>query len=70
MTYSELESIAVGLYGSHWKQPIIAALGASNQSIQNWKAQGVPKWVAERLPSIGKQRLAEVRNVVERMGKC
>lgn len=60
MTYSELESIAILLYGSHWKQQIIAEFKGKPAMINNWKNQGVPAYVKARLVFIADERLVDV----------
>lgn len=60
MTYQELEAIAILLYGSHWKQQIIAEFSGCRGMLGNWKRQGVPEHVKARLVFIADERLVDV----------
>ena len=60
MTFDELEKIAILLYGSHWKQQIIAEFKGKPSMINNWKRQGVPSHVKARLVFIADERLVDV----------
>ena len=68
MTFSELEEIAVLLYGSHWKQQIIAEFKGKPGMINNWKRQGVPKHVCAELWLIADRRVIEVQKAVRMLG--
>lgn len=68
MTYSELESIAVLLYGSHWKQQVIAEFKGKPGMINNWKHQGVPRHVPGMLKVIARQRVLDAEKAVRVLG--
>ena len=59
MTYQELEAIAILLYGSHWKQQIIAEFSGCRGMLGNWKRQGVPDHVGDMLKVIARQRVLD-----------
>lgn len=65
MNFNELEKICILMYGSHWKTPFINDIGVEKHAIQNWKRQGVPDWVLDRLPQISKKRLDDVNMAVK-----
>ena len=60
MTYQELEAIAILLYGSHWKQQIIAEFSGCRGMLGNWKRQGVPDYVKDKLAFIADERLVDI----------
>ena len=60
MTYSELEEIAVLLYGSHWKQQVIAEFNGKPGMLNNWRRQGVPAYAKAKLVFIADERLVDV----------
>ena len=64
MTYQELENIAVLLYGSHWKQQIIAEFGGCRGMLGNWKHQGIPDHVHGMLKIIARQRVLDAEKAV------
>ena len=69
MTFSDLEKIAILLYGSHWKQQIISEFNGKPSMINNWKRQGVPDYVKDKLVFIADERLVDVceaRSVLKR----
>lgn len=68
MTYDELEVIAILLYGSHWKQQIIAEFNGKPSMINNWKRQGVPKSVRAALWVLAIRRKAEIEKAVRVLG--
>ena len=67
MTFTDLEKIAILLYGSHWKQQIISAFNGKPSMINNWKRQGVPDYVAIELRLIAGRRLHEVRQALKEL---
>ncbi len=64
MTYSELESIAILLYGSHWKQQIIAEFNGKPGMLNNWRRQGVPAYVIVEIRLIADKRLMDVERAL------
>lgn len=64
MTYQELEAIAILLYGSHWKQQIIAEFGGYRGLLGNWKRQGVPDHVHGMLKIIARQCVLDAEKAV------
>lgn len=68
MTYTELEQIAVGLFGDQWQKQLADRLGVPKHSIQNWRRAGVAKWVPVELATVAMQRRAEVQAALELLG--
>lgn len=68
MTFTELESIAILLYGSHWKQQIITEFGGKPSMVNNWKQQGVPNHVHGMLKVIARQRVLDAEKAVRILG--
>lgn len=64
MTFNELEHIATLLYGSHWKQQVIADFSGRHSMLSNWKQQGVPGYVKGRLELIARQRVLDTEKAV------
>ena len=60
MTFIELESIGMGLFGHSWKAQLAASLNVDRRYINNWEKQGVAKWVHAELQEIIQLRKAQL----------
>ena len=60
MTFNELESIGMGLFGHSWKAQLAESLNVDRRNITNWEKQGVAKWVYAELKAIIQMRKTQL----------
>lgn len=61
MTFTQLETIAIGLFGHQWQAQLAARLGVPRHTVQNWKRDNRPAaWVPPELLKLAEQRVVEV----------
>lgn len=60
MSFEQLEKIGIGLFGQSWQAQLADALNVDRRNIQNWKKQGVAKWVYAELSELIKFRKAQI----------
>lgn len=65
MTFDQLDEIGTLLYGGHWQARLADDLSIKRQTIQQWKKQGVAKWVHKELRNVILQRELDVLKASE-----
>lgn len=60
MDFEQLEKISIGLFGQSWQSQLADSLNVDRRNIQNWKKQGVAKWVYAELSELIKFRKAQI----------
>lgn len=60
MAFDQLEKIGIGLFGQSWQAQLADALNVDRRNVQNWKKQGVAKWVYAELSELIKFRKAQI----------
>lgn len=60
MTFDQLEKIGIGLFGQSWQAQLADTLNVDRRNVQNWKKQGVAKWVYAELSELIKFRKAQI----------
>ena len=60
MTYEQLKTLCVALYGRTWKPNLANDLNIKRSTIDNWSSQGCPKWLDNEMPTLIKKRKDEV----------
>ena len=60
MTYDQLKTLCVAIYGRTWKPNLAQDLGIKRTTIDNWSSQGCPKWLDDELPILIQKRKDEI----------
>ena len=60
MTYEQLKTLCVALYGRTWKPNLAQDLSIKRTTIDNWSSQGCPKWLSDELPVLIQKRKDEI----------
>lgn len=60
MTYEQLKTLCVALYGRTWKPNLAHDLNIKRSTIDNWSSQGVPNWLTKELPDLINKRKAAI----------
>lgn len=60
MKFEEVEQIGIALFGDKWQSQLAGALNIPRGSVQNWRRQGVPKGLREKLNPIIQKRKSEI----------
>lgn len=63
MTYEQLKTLCVALYGRTWKPNLAHDLNIKRATIDNWSKQGVPNWLADEIPKLVNKRKAEILSI-------
>ena len=63
MTYDQLKTLCVALYGRTWKPNLANDLNIKRTTIDNWSSQGCPKWLDDELPELVEKRKKEVSSI-------
>ena len=63
MTYEQLKTLCVTLYGHTWKPNLAYDLSIKRSTIDNWSSQGVPQWMQYELPKLIDKRKKELASI-------
>ena len=63
MTYEQLKTLCVALYGRTWKPNLAHDLNIKRATIDNWCYQGCPKWLEDELPKLIEKRKKELASI-------
>ena len=72
MNFKELEKICRLLWGQTWQSELARTLDIDRRTVNGWKRQNVPKWVAPKIVGIvrkRKQELIALDSVLNRAGE-
>ena len=63
MTYEQLKTLCVALYGRTWKPNLAHDLNIKRSTIDNWSSQGVPQWLEKEIPNLIDKRKKEILSI-------
>lgn len=63
MTYDQLRTLCVALYGRTWKPNLAHDLNTKRSTIDNWSKQGVPQWLEKEIPNLIDKRKREILSI-------
>lgn len=63
MTYNQLKTLCVALYGRTWKPNLANDLNIKRTTIDNWSSQGVPNWLSSEIPKLIQKRKDEINTL-------
>lgn len=63
MTYEQLKTLCIALYGRTWKPNLAHDLNIKRSTIDNWSSQGVPQWMNKELPMLIQKRKDEISSL-------